>query len=140
MKRLLLSFALLLGTVSHAYAGGDYTGKWLVESKKSIVDIQQCDDSLCGTITWLKEPLDENGNEKVDKNNQDASQQSRKLMGIQMIWGFKSEDGKWVDGKIYNPNDGKIYDSEMALNDDGTLALKGCVWIICKTQTWTRAE
>ena len=138
MKKLFLSLSILLGTVSYSYA--EYTGKWLVESKETIVDIQKCGDSLCGTIAWLKEPLDENGNEKLDKKNKDESLRSRKIMGLKMIWGFKFKDGKWVDGQIYNAKDGKTYDSEMFLNQDGTLALKGCVLIFCKTQTWTKAE
>ena len=138
-KHLLLSLAFLAGTVSYSYAN-DYTGKWLVESKETIVDIQHCDEGLCGTITWLKEPLNEQGKEKVDHKNKDKSLQSRPIMGLKMIWGFKQEDGKWVDGNIYNPKDGKTYDSKMELNKDGTLALKGCVLIFCKTQTWTRAE
>ena len=138
MKKLLLTLSILFGTVSYSYA--DFTGKWLVESGKAVIDIQECDDSLCGKIVWLKEPLDENGNEKVDKENEDESLRSRKILGLEMIYGFKKEGNKWVDGKIYNSEDGKTYDSHMALNDDGTLALEGCVWILCKTQTWTKSE
>ena len=139
LKKLLLPLAFLVGTVSYSYAN-DFTGKWLVESGKSIIDIQQCGDSLCGTISWLKEPLDENGNEKIDKNNKDESLRSRKLMGLKMIWGFRSLDGKWIEGNIYNPEDGKTYTSNMEMNKDGTLALEGCVFIFCKEQTWTRAD
>ncbi|MGB1361077.1 MAG: DUF2147 domain-containing protein [Alphaproteobacteria bacterium] len=138
MKKLLLSLSILFVFASFSYA--DFTGKWLVESKKSIVDIQKCGDSLCGTIVWLKEPTYEDGTEKVDKENENETLRNRKIKGIKMIYGFRKEGNEWVEGKIYNPNDGKTYDSNMKLNEDGTLALDGCVWILCKTQTWTKAN
>ena len=46
----------------------------------------------------------------------------------------------WDDGEIYNPEDGKTYDSEMEVIDADTVKVSGCVWFICKTQTWKRVE
>ena len=110
---------------------------------KSHVQIEPCGDRLCGTIIWLKEPNDEDGNPKRDKDNQDESLRDRPIIGLKLLNGFKPDgDSKtaWDDGTIYNPEDGKTYSSEMALEGDNIMMVKGCVWIFCKKQTWTRVQ
>ena len=134
--KLAILIVLLSGTSSFA----NFTGKWLVESGESIVNIQKCGNSLCGNIIWLKTPLNEDGTKKLDINNKDVTKQQNPIIGLQLIWGFEFKDGAWINGNIYNPKDGKIYSSKMTLNSNDTLALDGCVWILCKSQIWTRLK
>lgn len=62
-------------------------------------------------------------------------------MDIDVVWALKHEDGGvWDDREIYNPEDGETYDSEMEVIDADTVKVSGCVWFICKTQTWKRLE
>jgi len=140
-----LWFAALLSlTVSAGTALADGpVGFWMTEGGKSRVEITQCGEMLCGTIVWLKEPLDEDGKEKVDKNNPDEMLKTRKLVGLKLLNGFipGNEPGEWVKGTIYNPEDGDTYKCTMRLNDEGNLKVRGYVGIplFGKTQIWTKA-
>ena len=129
------------------FAGGalaDPIGVWLSGSGKSHVRIAPCDDDndkLCGEIVWLRKPLGKDGKPRRDIHNDDNSLRSRPLMGVRVLMDMEDEGkGEWGDGDIYNPEDGDTYDSEMEEVDANTLKVSGCVWFICKTQTWIRVE
>ena len=125
-----------------ARASGDPVfGFWLVESQRSIIEIAPCGESACGKIVWLKEPLDEDGQLRIDHLNSDDDLRGRPLCGMEMVGGFSSSDpGKWSDGSIYSPKEGKTYSASMKVRDDGTLKLRGYVLLplFGKTRTWTR--
>lgn len=48
-------------------------------------------------------------------------------------------DGKLSGGSIWNPEDGKTYDSKLTVKGS-TLEVDGCVMIFCKEQDWTRVK
>lgn len=80
----------------------------------------------------------------MDKQNPDKAKQSQKLLGLNMIYGFEYDDEEWVDGYIYNPEDGKTYDCKMWLENGDVLNVKGTVgpkWMgIGKTVTWFKVN
>jgi len=120
-------------------------GIWSTAEDKSHVEIKDCGGKLCGTIIWLKEPMDDDGAEKHDKNNPDAAQQKRKIVGLPLLSGFvKSAEASdlWEKGTIYNPEDGKTYRCNMTLKDANTLRVRGYVGMpmFGKTQIWTRVH
>jgi uncharacterized protein (DUF2147 family) len=127
-----------------AQAGGDVQGEWYAQDKSGKIRIAPCPgqaDRLCGTIVWMKAPNDGAGKPKLDVNNPDAKLAKRTIMGLPLITGFKpAGPGKWAGGKIYNPEDGKTYNSKLELGANNTLKVSGCVLVICKAQTWTRAS
>ncbi len=133
-----LMVALSFSTVAQA---GSPKGLWLTESKKAHVEVYDCGDKLCGKIVWLKEPLDENGMPKVDKENADEKLRSKPLMGQNMISGMVPDgENAWDGGTIYNAEDGKTYSSEMQMPDDKTLNVSGCILFFCKQQVWTKVN
>ena len=120
----------------------DAIGTWYTGDRESQVRIVNCGGALCGTLVWLKEPNDPaTGRPKTDKHNADASKQSRSLLGAPIVLGMKpSGPGQW-SGDVYNASDGKTYSGSFTLSGPNTADLKGCVLsILCKTQTWTRAN
>jgi uncharacterized protein (DUF2147 family) len=122
----------------------DPLGTWYTEDNDSQVRITNCGGALCGSLIWLKEPNDPaTGRPKTDKNNADASKQSRPLLGAQIVLGMKPSGtpDKW-DGDVYNAKDGKTYSGSFTMTGANTAALKGCVLggLICKSQAWTRAK
>ena len=125
-----------------ARASGDPVfGFWLVESQRSIIEIVPCGESACGKIVWLKEPLGDDNQPKLDNLNSDDELRGRALCGMELIGGFSSgETGKWSGGSIYSPKEGKTYSASMKVRDDGTLKLRGYVLLplFGKTRTWTR--
>jgi len=120
----------------------DAIGTWYTGDKESQVRIVNCGGALCGNLVWLKEPNDPaTRRPKTDKNNADASKQSRPLLGAPIVLGMKpSGPGQW-SGDVYNASDGKTYSGSFTLSGPNTADLKGCVLsILCKTQTWARAN
>ena len=143
-----LACAALVAAVPAWWGAGeaiaDPRGVWLTDSGKSHVRLDACEDDrrrLCGEIVWLRKPTYEDGSPRLDRHNDDKALRSRPLIGLRVLWDLEDQGGgEWDDGEIYNPEDGEIYDSELEEIDGSTLEVRGCVWFICKTQTWTRVE
>ena len=118
------------------------TGLWLDESGRAGIVVAPCGDKLCGTIGWLKEPIDrKTGQPKTDLKAEDPKDRSRLLCGLKMLWDFMPDgDGHWDGGHIYDPATGNVYKSEMTIEADGTLKVRGYVGIslIGRSQIWTR--
>ena len=132
---------LLAGTAQADHASA--IGVWFAEGGKSKVEIYHCGEKLCGKITWLKEPLADDGKDKVDTNNPDQTMQSRKIIGLNLLNDFVPDEYEkhgWTNGKIYNPEDGETYSCNMELLDNGNLKVRGYVGLplFGKTQIWTR--
>lgn len=142
----LLSLAIF---AAPAYADGPdaVLGVWTTGDGKARVEISKQGNVYNGTIVWLKEPLypaDDKtspGQPKVDRKNPDKSLQSRAIIGLPLIQGFKyAGDNVWSDGTIYDPDSGKLYSCKMTLMMDGSLRVRGYVGISLfgRTEIWTR--
>jgi uncharacterized protein (DUF2147 family) len=144
MKRHLLAAAALVTlATSQSALAADPTGVWLTQTGTSRIRVADCGGALCGTIIWLKEPNDpETGKPKTDKNNSDAAKRSRPLLGVQIVLGMKpAGSGKW-SGQVYNAEDGKTYSGNLTWSGGDSLQLQGCALggLVCKSQTWTKAN
>lgn len=147
MKRLsafIICVVLLLVVNAHGQEAGADTilGDWLTEEDKAVVEIYRCDNHYCGRIVSLKEPKNPDGTDKRDTENPDPSKRDRKIIGLDIVWGF-SYDGnnKWVDGNIYDPDNGKTYSCKMTLKGD-QLKVRGYIGfsLIGRTTVWTRKD
>ena len=136
MKYLIALIALLV--TAPAYAADSVEGHWLTQNKRAVVQIEECESSLCGYIYWIIE-----GGLQYDENNPNESMRTQPMCGLQILSGFEKEgEGEWEDGKIYKADDGDIYDADIEIQEDGTLRLRGYVGVpmFGKTQIWTRAN
>lgn len=145
MKKLLPFFlaVIFLTLTSFNYNNGDVIlGVWANGTNKGHIQLYKQDGKYYGKIIWLKQPYDDTGKPKIDKNNPDVNARSRSLLGLVMLRDFKYEDGEWVDGRIYNPDDGKEYKCNMKLKDLKTLAIRGYIGIslIGKTEKFIRVR
>lgn len=140
MKRIMLcGFALLASIGSAAAADPSPLGEWTVEDGVARIRIIDCNTRLWGVISWEKEPGG------VDAENPDRSKRTRPTLGIPILLNMKkappenkSEAERW-EGKVYNAENGKLYDSKIRLLSPDKLELKGCVLgFLCGGQTWTR--
>ena len=106
-------------------------GTWYNDEKTSTIEIAKgSDGKYVGKINWLDEP-NEDGKPKVDKENPDPQLAKRPILGLSILKNFvyDSEKDRWVEGSIYDPNNGKTYDC-FAWFEDGdfdNLYLKGYV-------------
>jgi uncharacterized protein (DUF2147 family) len=119
----------------------DLKGTWLTEEGKAHVVFEPCRPKLCGKIIWLKEANDAAGKPLVDALNENQSLRTRPIIGLQLTELETDGNGGWK-GQIYNPEDGKSYAAQAAVQSDGSLLIKGCMLggLLCDDQTWTRVN
>lgn len=112
-------------------------GRWLTEGNQAIVEIAPCGPALCGAIVKVLKP--DPKAPKTDVNNPDPSLRNRPTSSLRILTGFVPDKARWK-GQVYDPRSGRTYKSFLAVQADGTLALTGCVWKLCQTQSWRRAQ
>ncbi len=143
MKSLLILVAICSGINAYSSNNPDaILGIWSNSSNRGHIQVYKRDGQYFGKIIWLLKPLDQNNRPKVDKKNPDEALRSKPLLGLVMLRDFKYEDEEWVNGKIYNPEDGKEYKAYMKLKDDQTLSVRGYIGFsfIGKTETFRRVR
>ena len=143
----LLALAALTGALAIAPLGpaiaADPAGTWLTETGTSRIRIADCGGALCGTVVWMKEPIDpETHQPRLDKFNADAAKRGRPLMGVTIVLGMKPSGPEKWSGQVYNAEDGKTYTGHITMQGAGALKLEGCALggLICKAQSWTRVN
>ena len=144
MKRVLSFFALITMFVlstSMINNPDDVLGFWMTEGDKAKIEIYKEGGKYHGKIVWLKEPLNEEGKQKLDKENPDKALRNKPILGIRLIKNFVFDDGQWEDGEIYDPESGKTYSARMKLKN-GELDVRGYIGapMFGRSVVWTRAE
>jgi uncharacterized protein (DUF2147 family) len=143
MKRIsLLISILLLATIVGFSQEKKVLGYWLTEKGTSQIKIFKATNGMYyGKIEWLK-----NDTDKRDIHNPDESLRDNRLLGMQILKGFKfnSDEKQWEEGTIYDPDTGKTYDCYMWFEDDpNVLKIKGYVLgmrFLGRETSWTREE
>ena len=117
-------------------------GKWVNSTGEAHVDITKKGEKYYGKIVWLKAPKDESGATKTDVKNPVENLRSRPILGLEILRDFVYEDGKWTDGKIYDPKSGKTYSCNMTLKSNGDLNIRGYIGIslIGRTDVWKKVK
>jgi uncharacterized protein (DUF2147 family) len=122
----------------------DIRGLWVDHrdpaKRKVGVWIDDCEGLVCGRIHWLKKPLYD-GAPKLDQHNPDAALRNRPLCGLRILISFRRvKESSWAGGRIYNPSDGRTFNSTMQLEHDGSLRIRGYVGVALfgKTVEWVR--
>src|SRR5476651_760576 len=131
------------GFVTNAQGEKDkIEGLWYNDVKSAKIQITKAaDGKFYGKVVWLKEPL-KNGKPKVDELNSDEKLRSRPRLGLPVLAGFEKDgDNKYVNGTIYDPNNGKTYSCKITYKGK-TLDIRGYIGIslLGRTTTWERAE
>ena len=131
MKKLFFFLTFILLSTAFLNAQADkVVGFWLTEKGTSQVEIYKGTDGLYyGKVSWLEEP-NEDGKPKVDSDNPDPALQKRPILGLPLLQGFEydKKENEWVNGSIYDPDNGKTYDCFMWFEDDEkVLQIKGFV-------------
>lgn len=116
-------------------------GVWVEEDGGAHIEIVSCQDKLCGHIVWLKNPTDQNGQPQTDRNNPNPALRNRPILGMLIMAGLQpNDDNTYLEGRVYNSEDGKVYDVFLTPARD-TMKVEGCLMkILCASQTWTRVR
>ena len=117
----------------------DIDGVWLSPSRAAHVQITHCGETICGKVVSASQP--KTNPNFLDVHNKDPSLRTRRVIGQTLLAGFMGGPTEWTGGHVYNPGDGNTYNGKLTLIDDNHLKLTGCaLWVLCKSQMWTRIE
>ncbi|AHH06841.1 Hypothetical protein BCD_0775 [Borrelia crocidurae DOU] len=127
--------------------GSEVLGYWVgyddkTNAKNSVIYVYKYNDKVYGRI------LNVIKDGKIhDINNPSGYKvvgfEHLSTEGLDFMWGLKyyKSSSKWDKGKIIDPNNGKIYTSEMRVDPKtGNLITKGKVWVFGRSKVWTRAK
>ncbi|MEO1227858.1 MAG: DUF2147 domain-containing protein [Myxococcota bacterium] len=137
--------AVALVAVSSPAFAASAVGLWVTiddETKKPRSHVKITDEGgvVTGKIAKLLNPS--RPNPTCDKCPDEKK--GKPIMGIEFIWGLKQKSGKdkptWEGGKIMDPENGKVYDAKIWLENDNTLKVRGSFLFIGRTQTWYRLD
>lgn len=125
MKSLLLALGLM---ASPAFAADPVVGTWQTQPGDDghfgAVAIAPCGERICGAL--------------VRAYGEAGKPIASDAIGRQILWDMRAAgDGTYADGKIWAPDRDKTYSAKMTLSGD-SLKVYGCVFGICRGQTWTR--
>jgi len=142
MKRFSL-FLLALFALPLALLAQSPVGTWTNEAKEAQFEIFEQGGKLYGKILSLKEPNDKDGKPKTDVNNPSEAQKSKPLVGLVFLKGFTDAgSGRWENGSIYDPKNGKTYKSYMQMTGANKIEVRGFIGfsMLGRSQNWTRIK
>ncbi len=137
-RKVALLFALT-GISAAGAQDASPTGVWLTQKGDARIQVSNCGSGICGKVVWLKDAIDpETGKPMTDSRNRDPALASRPMVGVQLFIGMNpTGPGAWA-GRIYNADDGGIYDSKVRVLSAGQLHVEGCLGAICGGEVWTK--
>jgi len=118
-------------------------GVWLSADGTGWIKIELGDSGLVGSIAGSPDNSDDRKPSDKDELNPDPALRDRLLLGLTIMDGFThAGEGRWKNGRIYDPNSGKTYQCKLTLVDENTLELRGYIGIslLGRSETWTRRE
>lgn len=143
MKNLLKSFLLFvfIFTITGVNAQ-DILGKWKTiddetGKPKSIVEIYLKDGKAYGKVVEILNP--EKQDAVCDLCDEDDDRWNKKVLGMDIIRGLEQDGDEWEDGTILDPNNGKVYDCAIWV-ENGELQVRGYIAFFFRTQTWLKVN
>lgn len=142
---LVVAVALGSGAAIAQVAGVD--GVWSSEDGEGYIEVADCTSipgAKCGSIVWIKSPLDAAGKPIRDAKNADPALQKRALCGVEVVSAMvPSADGGFAGGTVYDPEEGKTYKGSIKV-EGGALKITGYIETPIKplsdTDTLTRVS
>lgn len=142
-KITLLAF-ISLAIFQSTYGQTSIVGQWKTiddESgkPKSIVEIYQKGDQYFGRIERLFREPHEEQDPICEECDAEDSRFQQKITGMEILKNAVFEDDEYVDGEILDPENGKIYNCKLWI-EDGKLKLRGYIGFFYRTQTWHKVK
>ena len=138
-KVLFLSFLLCHAIL---FSAQSVTGKWKTiddetGKPKSIVEVYELDGNICGKIIKLFRTPDEDQDPTCKECK--GAKKGQKIIGMVIMEGLVWDVDEYDDGTILDPNNGKVYDCKIWL-EDGKIMVRGYIGPFFRTQELVKAE
>ena len=134
---LIIAFLMFIITIN----AQDITGKWKTiddetGKEKSVVEIYKKGAKYFGKVISIVNP------KKRDKNCEKCTdyRKEKPVLGMEIIKNLEQDDDEFENGTILDPENGKIYDCKIWLENDNTLNVRGYVGFFYRTQEWIRVK
>jgi len=135
-----------LGQASAAGAPASPVGRWrtvddATGKEKSVVVIWEENNKLHGKIEKLLYHNPNNPNSLC--LHCEGELKDKPLIGLRILWDLKPDGTQWSGGRILDPDNGKIYRCNLAVEDGGKkLKVRGFIGfsLIGRTQYWLPEE
>jgi len=114
----------------------DETGK-----AKSVVDVKLKDGKLYGEIIKLYRSPEEDQDPVCEECTD--HRKGKKVIGMTIITALEKDGDEWeADDAILDPNNGKIYDCKVWVDEDNPdiLNVRGYIGFVYRTQNWKRVK
>ncbi len=140
MNKYLIIITLL---ISQSIVSQTIFGKWKTVDdetgeEKSIVEIYQEEGKVYGKIIEIFDPV------KRDLPCEfcEGEDYNKPVLGLNIIKDMEKSGDVYKKGTVVNPEDGKVYDCRIKLDDDNPnrLQLRGYIAFFYRTQYWIRAN
>lgn len=128
---------LAFGLNAQTVEGQWYTVDEDTGERSSIIEISEVDGELQGKIIKSLK------NENPICTKCDGDKKDQPMIGMVIMYDFeKKNDAEWVDGKILDPQTGKVYNSKLKAKGKNRLDVRGYIGVSLfgKTQQWERVE
>jgi Delta7-sterol 5-desaturase len=106
--------------------------------EKSEVEVIELNGELLGFIRKIY-LLPHEGNDPVCVACE-GKLKNAKIVGMTILNKFKQNGGKWEDGEILDPGNGKVYNASIWLVNSDELRVRGFLGPFYRTQTWKRVK
>jgi len=136
------------GSADEAASEGDaILGHWYTAGEITKLEIYREEDRYFGRIVWLAEPTypedDPDAHQpRRDRENPDPDLQDVPIIGLEFIYDLEyTGNGRYRNGRIYNPDNGKTYRCNVQLEGPDELRLRGYIGLpaLGRSETWHRA-
>jgi|SRR5579884_2211849 len=124
-----LALAALLQAAAQNSTQGSILGQWRSPGGNSMIAIEPCGDSLCGTVAWAS-----------DKAKQAARKTTAQLVGTQLLTELEQKGASRWQGKLFIPDKNMRATAKIELVSASQLKVSGCLAgkALCKSELWTR--
>jgi len=119
-----------------AQKADDLIGKYRLPNKLDV-EIYKENGKYYGKIIALR---DFEEGQTTDIKNPDQSKQNTPLIGLQIIndLEYDSENKKWLNGKMYGPEKGLIFNLKVIEMRDNEIIVVGSKYVFWRTLVWEK--
>lgn len=144
-KKIMMMIVMFVFAITAAFAQADKivgTYKALRDGVNSKVKVFKYKDGYRAQVIWVDNLMNEDGSVRLDAKNPDPEKRKVQADKIVLIDKVVYKDGKWTDGKIYDPTSGKVYTVNLYFdkNENKKLTVKGSIGPFFQRMYWTKIQ